>query len=614
MSINNDDFKHQVKMANPLETVVSRYVPNLKRSGRNYIACCPFHSEKTPSFHINVNEGFYKCFGCGESGDVFSFIMKMENLTFIEALKFLAEKSNIPIPNWDKNSYHTKNSQERDTILSINREAAKFFYIQLKDHTEPKSYLKNRQLSGQTALRNYKMGYAPHEWWILINYLRGKGFKDDDIVKSGLAKKNDKGVLFSFFRDRIIIPILDTRGNVIAFGGRLLIEDKSQPKYLNSPDTPVFKKSENLFSLNIAKNNIPNDRTLLLAEGYMDVIALYQGGFKNAVATLGTSLTVEQVKIIQRYADNVIICYDNDNAGIKATNRAIGMFLKSSNKDMNIKVLQMTGAKDPDEYIKLYGSDKFKLVLNQSVDAIDFQLDEIRKSLNLNTNSGKIEMLKRSTDVLAQIQNEASREVYISSIAKECNIEPKILSENIKNRIKSSNANNFHYYKDNINNYGNNVYNNRNFNEKYVGYKLLSNYGNISETRKVCEEHIIACISIFFDLIPNAINSNIKDNLTVYKNIFMVICNHSENLNSKHDISVVHDDLTDNEFQTIVDIKYHYTNIINKYEDAKKELNDCINRILDLAYQESIIQNGMVDLYKLKSLKQQQFSRIDGDI
>lgn len=570
----NDDFKYQVKMANPLDSVVSSYV-SLKRSGRNFMACCPFHSEKTPSFHVNVEEGFYKCFGCGESGDVFSFIMKIENLTFMEALKLLAERANIPMPSWNKRSYNDKNSEERNTIFNINREAGHYFCAQLKKSPNAISYLNDRKLQPQIYWNTYGMGYAPDDWWSLINYLREKGFNDDDIIKSGLARKNDKGLMFSFFKNRIIVPILDVRGNVIAFGGRILTDAKNQPKYLNSPDTPVFKKSENLFSLHLAKKNIPQDKTLLLAEGYMDVIALYQAGFKNSVATLGTSLTPEQVNIIKRYADNVIICYDNDTAGITATNRAIGLFLNSPNtKDINIKVLQMQGAKDPDEYIKHFGSDKFRLLLEQSVDGIDFQISQVRNSLNLYTNIGKVNMLRQSAEILAQIKNETSREVYVSSIARECNIEPSVFSKSIQ-QISSNNSK-YGYINNNNYHYGN------------------TNYHQVTPENHqyYAEEQIIGCLSNThdFELIQYAINSSVTEYLKVYKNIFIAICNHAEKICEKNDISIIHDDLSEEDYKKLIDIKQRYHQIID-YNNAKSTLEQCIYEIFSINRMEKINNN-----------------------
>lgn len=595
----NDDFKHQVKSANPLESVIGEYV-TLKRSGRNYVCCCPFHSEKTPSFYINVEDGFYKCFGCGESGDVFSFIMKRENLDFIDALKFLSERAGIPMPKWDKSSRSEKNSEERNMMLSINREARLYFYKNLLSSKEAMKHIKfKRNLSADTALRVYNMGFADDGYLTLVGYLRQLGFNDVDIVKAGLAHINSAGVMYDFFRTRLMIPIIDTRGNVIAFGGRTL--DNSTPKYLNSPDTPIFKKSEQLFSLNIAKKNIAKDRSMILAEGYMDVIALYEAGFKNAVASLGTSLTPEQVSIIKRYADEVIICYDNDSAGIKATDRAISLFLNSSgDKELKVKVLQVKGAKDPDEYIRAFGKDKFQLLLNGSVDAIEFQLNQARTDLNLNTNSGRIEMLKRSANILAQIQNVSSREVYVSSVARECNIETNTFLETVDSVINKNSK--VHAKR---------VYNNSellNVPIRNSGY--INTFDTTSQAKIFnSEREIIAYISTFYDLIPYAMESLSVDNFQSdrHKHIFKAICDHAETLMDLNDKSIVHGDLNEDDFEYFLNLCENYKNIIVEYDMAQKGLQDCIKNLLDSSITfNNDNENKLLDLHKLKNKKLQE--------
>lgn len=607
---NNDAFKHQVKSANPLESVIGNYV-TLKRSGRNYVCCCPFHSEKTPSFHINVSEGFYKCFGCGESGDVFSFIMKMENLDFADALKFLAERVGIPIPKWEKGSTFEKNSNERNTLFELNREARIFFYNNLKDKPTVLNYIKfTRNISASTGLSTYCLGYASNNWCDLTNHLRSKGFSDTDILKSGLAKLSNRGILCDFFRDRLIIPIIDTRGNTIAFGGRILDvngKNTSAPKYLNSPDTPVFKKSEHLFSLNIAKKSInANNRTLILAEGYMDVIALYQGGFKNAVASLGTSLTPEQVNIIKRYADEVIICYDSDNAGINATNRAIALLLNgSTDKEIKIRVLQMTGAKDPDEYIKKYGSQEFQKLLDTSMDAIDFQLEQVRHKLNTNTNSGKVELLKHSANILAQINNNSTREVYVSSIAKECGIEPTTFNETVNSIVLNNNR---LPIKRNYTSY------------KYAPIQEFPTMSNINTLSTInttldrssvktyeAERWIIAYISTIFELIPYAKESLEVENFqfNTHKSIFKALCEHVENLTDYNDISIVHSDLTEEYFNNLLEIYNYYKNIIQGIESQQAQwgLLDCIDRLKQPKVNSV---DGKIDLLQLKNKKLQE--------
>ena len=485
-------------------------------------------------------------------------------------------------------------------MLNINREARLYFYKNLLSSKEAMKHIKfKRNLSADTALRVYNMGFADDGYLTLVGYLRQLGFNDVDIVKAGLAHINSAGVMYDFFRTRLMIPIIDTRGNVIAFGGRTL--DNSTPKYLNSPDTPIFKKSEQLFSLNIAKKNIAKDRSMILAEGYMDVIALYEAGFKNAVASLGTSLTPEQVSIIKRYADEVIICYDNDSAGIKATDRAISLFLNSSgDKELKVKVLQVKGAKDPDEYIRAFGKDKFQLLLNGSVDAIEFQLNQARTDLNLNTNSGRIEMLKRSANILAQIQNVSSREVYVSSVARECNIETNTFLETVDSVINKNSK--VHAKR---------VYNNSellNVPIRNSGY--INTFDTTSQAKIFnSEREIIAYISTFYDLIPYAMESLSVDNFQSdrHKHIFKAICDHAETLMDLNDKSIVHGDLNEDDFEYFLNLCENYKNIIVEYDMAQKGLQDCIKNLLDSSITfNNDNENKLLDLHKLKNKKLQE--------
>jgi DNA primase len=567
------------------------------------MCCCPFHSEKTPSFHINVESEFYKCFGCGESGDVFSFIMKIENLSFIEALEYLAKRANIPIPERSRMAREDTHSQVRNTLLEINREAGRYFYKQLNTSKRAVEYIRGvRRLSANVALKTYYLGYAPEGWCDLTNHLRSSGFKDEDIVQAGLAKVNDKGVLYDFFRDRLMVPILDVRGNLIAFGGRAL-GDGVQPKYLNSPDTPVFKKSEQLFSLNLAKKHIAKSRSIILAEGYMDVIALYQGGFCNAVASLGTSLTSEQVNVIKRYADEVIICYDSDNAGINATNRAIGLLLNAStDKDLKIRVLQVENAKDPDEYLKSFGSERFQLLLDNAVDAVDFQLEQVSSNLNVHTNSGKVELIKHSANILAQIPNDAIREVYVSSVARQCGIEPETFKETVNATIAKNSRQPIarrHYPE---NGYPHNVPN-------HPRHGTLNTINNDSDRVSVkvfeAERWIIAYISNFFDLIPLAQRHLCDDDFAFnsHKTMFKVLCDHADSLCDLQDVSIMHSDLSEEYFNNLVDICNYHKGLIPDYDSAKWGLKDCIDRLQ--APKVSVV-DGKVDLRELKNRKLQE--------
>lgn len=422
-----EDFIMQLKQNNPIESVMGSYV-SLKRSSRDYVCLCPFHSEKTPSCHISVGKQFFHCFGCGAGGDVITFVMKAENLEYIEAVRFLAQRAGMSMPDEAKNN---DLSRLKARILEINRMAARFFNQTLmKDRRGEKGrlYFKSRQLSPKTITK-YGLGYAPDEWRYLTDYLKSQGCREDEIVAANLARQSQKGGIYDSFRDRVMFPIIDLRGNVIAFGGRII--DGEGPKYLNSSDTPVFKKSRNLFSLNFAKRS--DERRLILAEGYMDVIAVNQAGFENVVATLGTALTPEQARIMSQYADEVIIAYDSDGAGQNATQRAINLL---SEAGVKTKIIKMEGAKDPDEFIKKFGPLRFKQLLDNSDGAINFRLSKCAADIDIDSDTGRVEYLKRCVDVLSQIASPVERSVYVSKIAKEQGISRDALDLQINSVIR----------------------------------------------------------------------------------------------------------------------------------------------------------------------------------
>lgn len=422
-----DDFIYSLKQNNPIESVIGSYV-SLKKQSRDYIGLCPFHSEKTPSFHVRPAEGYFHCFGCGAGGDVITFIMKYENLEYIEAVKFLAERAGMSMPEDARNN---DTSKRKMRIFEMNRTAAGYFNHILTRETQGEKgrrYFASRQLSPKTIIK-YGLGYAPDNWHDLGNYLKGKGFSEQELIDAALCGAGKNGGIYDIFRDRVMFPIIDLRGNVVAFGGRII--DGSGPKYLNSSDTLVFKKSRNLFSLNFAKRS--DERRLILAEGYMDVISINQGGFENVVATLGTSLTEEQARIMAGYADEVIICYDSDNAGQNATQRAINLL---SAAGLKTRIIHMENAKDPDEYIKKFGSLRFKQLLDNSAGAVNFELEKCKVGIDTNTEMGKIEYLKKCADVIAALDSPVERDVYISKVAGEQGISREALSGQVNSVIK----------------------------------------------------------------------------------------------------------------------------------------------------------------------------------
>lgn len=420
-----DSFLQELKLRSDITEIASSYV-NLKRHGRNMVGLCPFHGEKTPSFNIYTENGSFYCFGCGAGGDVITFIMKIENLDYVEAVKFLAQRAGMEMP---ENTYDDSLSKLRMRIYEANREAARFFHATLLSQRGQSglNYLRGRALSDRT-IRHFGLGFADDDWNSLCNHLKNKGFSEYEIYSANLAfkRKNGNGI-YDRFVNRVMFPIIDLRGNVIAFGGRIMTDEK--PKYLNTSDTPVFKKSENLFSLNNAKSS--GTRTLILCEGYMDVIALNQAGFTNAVATLGTALTNEQAVLMKRYADEVIICYDADGAGQKATARAIDIL---RNAGLPIKILTVPSGKDPDEFIRSKGENgpaAFKLLIEKCGNDIEYRLMKLKENYNLNTTDGKVAFLNEAVKIVATIESPIERDVFASKLCTELEIDKNAFLEQI---------------------------------------------------------------------------------------------------------------------------------------------------------------------------------------
>lgn len=420
-----DSFLQELKLRNDITEIASSYV-NLKRHGRNMVGLCPFHGEKTPSFNIYTENGSFYCFGCGAGGDVITFIMKIENLDYVEAVKFLAQRAGMEMP---ENTYDDSMSKLRMRIYEANREAARFFHATLLSQRGQSglNYLRGRALSDRT-IRHFGLGFADDDWNSLCNHLKNKGFSEYEIYSANLAfkRKNGNGI-YDRFVNRVMFPIIDLRGNVIAFGGRIMTDEK--PKYLNTSDTPVFKKSENLFSLNNAKSS--GTRTLILCEGYMDVIALNQAGFTNAVATLGTALTNEQAVLMKRYADEVIICYDADGAGQKATARAIQIL---RNAGLPIKILTVPSGKDPDEFIRSKGENgpaAFKLLIDKCGNDVEYRLMKLRENYNLTTTDGKVAFLNDAVKIVASIESPIERDVFASKLCAELEIDKNAFNDQI---------------------------------------------------------------------------------------------------------------------------------------------------------------------------------------
>lgn len=416
-----DGFIEEIKLRNDIVDVISSYV-NLKRRGRNLVGLCPFHAEKTPSFNVYPQSGSFYCFGCGSGGDIITFVEKIENLDYIESVKLLAQKAGISMPENSKKDEELSSIKTR--IFEINRAAARFFHEKLYSDNgkDALSYLHKRGLSDRTV-KHFGLGYAPASRYDLINHLKEKGFRYEEMVNANLAYLRSKTSASARFFDRVMFPIIDLRGNVIAFGGRIMSDQK--PKYLNTSDTLAFKKSLNLFALNFAKNE--NDGMIILVEGYMDVIALHQAGFKNTIATLGTALTLGQAKIISRYAKEVVICYDSDEAGQKAATRAIDLLRPTG---VLIKVVSVPNGKDPDEFIRAHGKDgpaRFAQLIKSSGNDVEYRLEKAARNYNLDDSEGKVAYLKESVRILASLENLIEQEIYASKLCERLDISKSTL-------------------------------------------------------------------------------------------------------------------------------------------------------------------------------------------
>ncbi|MBR1455690.1 MAG: DNA primase [Oscillospiraceae bacterium] len=406
--------------------VVSGYVRLSKRSGANLFGLCPFHSEKTPSFSVSPDKQIYHCFGCGKGGGVISFIMEIENLTFPEAVEFLARRAGMPVPEQTDD----RESRRRERMLALNREAARWFYAQLSTPAGQSAgaYMAKRRISPATA-KTFGLGCAPDGWDGLLRAMEQKGFTGKELFDAGLARRGKNGGYYDVFRNRLMFPVIDVRGNVIGFSGRILGD--GEPKYMNSPETPVFNKSRNLFALNLAKKS--KSGYIILSEGNIDVVSLHQAGFDSAVASLGTSLTPEQARLISRYTDQVIIAYDNDGAGVKAAQRAIGILEKL---DLRVKVLRMSGAKDPDEFIQTKGPEAFRKLLEASENQVDYRLRSVTDKYDLTVDEQKVDFLKEATDLVARLPGAVERQVYAMRVASLAGIGADAVTAEVERRRK----------------------------------------------------------------------------------------------------------------------------------------------------------------------------------
>lgn len=478
MYVINDNVLDEIRDRADIVDLIGEYV-DLKRSGSNYMGLCPFHSEKTPSFSVSPSKSIFKCFGCGVGGDVITFIMKRENLNFPEAVEFLSEKYNVRL-----SEYKDENKEARDKrnrLYDINREAAMHFLNNLSSSPKAQKYLRDRGLSDKT-IRAYGLGYSKDSWTDLYDHLTKLGYKEEELLDLNLISKSKNGNYIDRFRDRVMFPIINRNNKVIAFGARGFGDAK--PKYLNSRETPIFHKGSNLFNMNIISRESSRQR-IILVEGYMDVISLYNSGINYSVASLGTSLTEDQAAIIKKMAKDIYICYDSDKAGINATSRAIDIFLSKSCKP---KIIELEGGLDPDDFIKKYGMEGFENKIKSAISYIDFKIKILRENFNLEDAEGLSNFTLESAKILSSIKNPIERDIFVKEFSKKYNISYKAIENYInylnRNKIKS---------------------------EKKEKFKLKKNTNVVKSTKTRAQEELLS-----YSLLDNDIYNYIKNKIQVF--------------------------------------------------------------------------------------------------
>ena len=567
-----------------IEDIVSSYV-SLKRTGRNLQGLCPFHNEKTPSFTVFPETKSFYCFGCQASGDIISFTMRMENLDYVEAVKSLASKAGIPLPD---EGFDDSMSKLRMRILYANRDAAKYYNSQLfaPQNSEALDYFRRRGLTKQT-LTHFGLGYAPPGWTGLIDHLKSLGYTERELVLADLAKRGKNNSVYDSFRNRVIFPIIDLRGNVVAFGAR--VTDDSKPKYINTADTPVYKKGNGVFGLNFAKNS--PEKKLLLVEGYMDVIALHQAGITNAVACQGTAFTSEQANLLSRYAEELYICYDNDGAGKKATARALSVLGKTG---LHIKVVQMEGGKDADEIIRTYGKERFLSLLNKSGNEIEYKLNSLLSDFNVSTDDGKAKYLTAAAEVLAAC-SPIDKEVYAGRLSKEFGISKEaILTQIRSSEIKARRVYSAERRKA-INKAADSVFEGRNNPERKTNLKAA-----------VAEETLIALLMRNPDFYRKLKDEFTPDDFVTQfnKRIITVLIELIEG-NYSTDLSMFAQEFTPEEMDSIGNIARKGITLANTLTECR----DCIKTLKSLKSGEKVDVRSMSDEEYLKAFEKMKKNR-----
>ncbi|MBQ9532047.1 MAG: DNA primase [Eubacterium sp.] len=545
----NENFIQDLKLKTDIYDIVSTYV-TLKKRGRTYVGLCPFHNEKTPSFTVYPDTESFYCFGCGAGGDAVGFMKRIENLDYIDAVKALAQRAGMQMP--DESTYDDSLAKKRRIILEINRESAKFFnsYMMSDEGKAGHNYFLNRGLSENT-IKRFGLGYAPNSWDMLLKHLKGLGYSINDMADAGVIKKGEKGY-YDNFRNRVMTPIIDVRGNVIAFGGRVL--DDSKPKYINTGDTLVYKKTNELFALNLAKDS--GSETIILCEGYMDVIAMHQAGFTNAVAGCGTALTSEQVRLISRYAKEVILAYDADEAGQKARDKAVTLFNQT---DIKIKIPILSGGKDPDEIIKNLGKERFKGMLLGASNEIEFAILSAKNKYELNSTQGKIDFINECIKYLVNA-SPVEQDLYISRISEELGVEKrsiKLQLDEYKQKVKRRSS--AKEYRAIVND--------------SIRESRKQEITSSATTRQIkAEQRLLGILMLYPDCIKLCENFDTQQlSAGFIRNTFELTC---EKINNGLDTDLINysSKLSDNEMGMLSGIIARSNNSL----DAKKEFNDCL--------------------------------------
>ncbi|PJI07070.1 MULTISPECIES: DNA primase [Clostridium] len=553
----SEDIIQKVKDLNDIVDIVSEKV-KLKHTGRSYSGLCPFHHEKTPSFSVSQDKQIYKCFGCGEAGNVITFVMKTRNFSFVEAVKYLADRVNITIEDSNSKKY-SKNKEKYDKLYTINVEAARYFFRNLNSNPKAKKYFLDRGIT-EATMRKFGLGYAKNDWRQLLNFMKSKGYTELDLIKAGLIIKKDRAV-YDRFRNRVIFPVFNYKGKVIGFGGRVL--DDSKPKYLNSPETDLFKKGTNLYGLNFAiKGNIGN--TFIIVEGYMDCISLHQYGINNAVASLGTALTKDQARLLKRYADKVVISYDADAAGQTATLRGFDIL---KNTGFDVRVIKIPDGKDPDEFVRRNGKAAFMKLVENAVSIVDYRINRIHENANLKDNEGIIKYVRDVSEIIENL-DPVEKDIYIKKVSEQTGIREQAIYDLITTDIKKTSNKIENLNK--ISNYGQNLY---------------------VESAYVKSERCLIKLMVQYEEICGYITAKISASdfmMDSHKKIYNIILDYKENLNGnvKSKFNFIESKCDDASSSSEI-IKIEEENIILSENNVKNLVDDFIINIKKFKLEES---------------------------